>query len=106
MKEHETLITQLYTGLENLDSEMMLRCYHEEATFVDPVFELHSKKEIDGMWSMLCSVAGLKSLSLALILLKLMSQPVQPTLRQNTFFRPPAEKCITKSMHTSGFRMD
>lgn len=57
MNEHEKLITRLYTGLKNLDADMMLSCYHEEATFRDPVFELHSKKEINGMWTMLCSRA-------------------------------------------------
>lgn len=57
MHKHEKLITRLYTGLKNLDSEMMLSCYHEDATFRDPVFELRSKKQIDGMWTMLCNRA-------------------------------------------------
>lgn len=35
----------------------MIRCYHPEATFKDPVFELSSKKEIAGMWTMLCKRA-------------------------------------------------
>lgn len=57
MQKHIELINSLYTGLQNLDSEMMLSCYHENATFRDPVFELHSKREIHGMWTMLCSNA-------------------------------------------------
>jgi ketosteroid isomerase-like protein len=57
MKENKELINRLYMGLKNQDSEMMLSCYHEDATFRDPVFELHSKQEIDGMWTMLCKRA-------------------------------------------------
>ena len=57
MHNHEELIERLYTGLKNLDAKMMASCYHEEATFEDPVFTLHSKKEVEGMWTMLCSRA-------------------------------------------------
>lgn len=35
----------------------MISCYHPDATFKDPVFELSSKKEIAGMWTMLCKRA-------------------------------------------------
>lgn len=57
MEKHEELIRRLYTGLQKLDADEMAACYHEEATFQDPVFNLTSKKEIAGMWTMLCSRA-------------------------------------------------
>lgn len=57
MNPHKECIKKLYTALQNLDAETMLSCYHPEATFEDPVFQLSSKEEIDAMWGMLCSGA-------------------------------------------------
>lgn len=57
MNEHEALIHKLYMSLQQLDAKGMIGCYHEEATFRDPVFILKTKQEIEGMWTMLCSRA-------------------------------------------------
>lgn len=57
MHQNKKSIQKLYTGLQNLDAEMMLSCYHPEATFEDPIFKLDSKDEIAGMWGMLCNGA-------------------------------------------------
>lgn len=57
MNKNEEVIERLYTALQNLDYETMISCYHPEATFKDPVFELSSKNEIAGMWTMLCKRA-------------------------------------------------
>lgn len=57
MNQNKVCIQKLYTALQNLDAETMLDCYHPEATFKDPVFELSSKEEIGAMWGMLCSGA-------------------------------------------------
>lgn len=57
MHKHEALIHQLYMALQQLDAEGMMSCYHEEATFRDPVFILKSKEEIAAMWTLLCSRA-------------------------------------------------
>ncbi|MDR9418644.1 nuclear transport factor 2 family protein [Gracilimonas sp.] len=57
MKKHEEVIRKLYLGLQKLNAEKMAACYHEEATFRDPVFDLKSKREIAGMWAMLSSRA-------------------------------------------------
>lgn len=57
MNEHEALIHKLYMSLQQLDAEGMISCYHEEATFRDPVFILKNKQEIAAMWTMLCSRA-------------------------------------------------
>lgn len=57
MNKNEEIIHRLYTALQKLDHEGMIRCYHPNAIFNDPVFELKSKEEIAGMWTMLCSRA-------------------------------------------------
>lgn len=57
MDENEERIRQLYNALQRLDAQDMSACYHELATFRDPVFDLKSKREITGMWTMLCSRA-------------------------------------------------
>ncbi|MBO6585734.1 MAG: nuclear transport factor 2 family protein [Gracilimonas sp.] len=57
MHKNEKLITRFYSAFQDLDTESMMSCYHEEASFKDPVFDLGSKEEIDAMWSMLCSKA-------------------------------------------------
>lgn len=57
MDKNEKTIHKLYSSLQRLDHEGMIQCYHANATFKDPVFELNSKEEIAGMWTMLCKRA-------------------------------------------------
>jgi hypothetical protein len=57
MNKNEEIIHKLYSALQALDHKGMIQCYHPEATFKDPVFELNSKEEIAGMWTMLCKRA-------------------------------------------------
>ncbi|MGN8226255.1 nuclear transport factor 2 family protein [Gracilimonas sp. BCB1] len=57
MHKNQKLITRFYTAFQNRDAETMMKCYHEHASFKDPVFELESKEEIDAMWTMLCARA-------------------------------------------------
>lgn len=57
MIENEETIHKLYSALQTLNHKGMIQCYHPEATFRDPVFELNSKDEITGMWTMLCKSA-------------------------------------------------
>ncbi len=49
------LLKKFYTAFANLDAETMASCYHENAEFEDPAFSLRGKKEIAGMWAMLCT---------------------------------------------------
>ena len=49
------LLTKFYRAFANLDAETMASCYHENAEFEDPAFSLHGKKEVAGMWTMLCT---------------------------------------------------
>lgn len=57
MNEQEALIHRLYMSLQQLDAEGMISCYHEDATFRDPLFMLKTKRDIAAMWTMLCSSA-------------------------------------------------
>lgn len=54
MHPNEELIHRFYTAFAAGDAVAMTACYHPEATFTDPVFQLSGKKEISDMWSMLC----------------------------------------------------
>ena len=51
------LIRRLYVALDARDGEAMARCYHEHATFRDPVFTLQGER-IGGMWRMLTARAA------------------------------------------------
>jgi ketosteroid isomerase-like protein len=57
MHPHKQLIENFYTSFQKLDAEAMVRCYHADIRFSDPVFPALSKAEVGGMWRMLCSQA-------------------------------------------------
>jgi len=57
MHPHEQLIETFYTSFQKLDAEAMVRCYHPDIRFSDPVFPDLSKAEVGAMWKMLCSQA-------------------------------------------------
>jgi limonene-1,2-epoxide hydrolase len=67
MHPHEELIESFYTSFQRLDAEAMLRCYHPDIRFSDPVFPLLSKAEVSAMWKMLCSQAKNFDLTFAAI---------------------------------------
>jgi hypothetical protein len=54
-------IQRLYAAFERRDGEAMQALYAPQATFEDPVFELHGAREIGGMWRMLCRSAKKRS---------------------------------------------
>ena len=49
----EALITRLYTAFQNSDGEAMAACYHNDATFSDPVFPNLRGREVGDMWRFL-----------------------------------------------------
>jgi hypothetical protein len=57
MNNNEALLHRFYTAFQQLDAKTMMTCYHDEASFSDPVFELKTKQEISAMWTMLCDRA-------------------------------------------------
>ncbi|MGH8107282.1 MAG: nuclear transport factor 2 family protein [Arenimonas sp.] len=54
------LLKKFYSAFAVLDAETMASCYHEDAEFEDHVFSLRGKKEVVGMWTMLCTVVNEK----------------------------------------------
>jgi len=53
MHPHEELLHRFYQAFQRRDYASMATCYHPEATFEDPVFQLRGA-EIGAMWRMLC----------------------------------------------------
>lgn len=47
-------IEALYASFARLDGEAMQACYAEDARFDDEAFSLQGRREIGGMWRMLC----------------------------------------------------
>ncbi len=47
------VIERFYTAFQLGDYQTMQGCYHEEATFTDPVFVGLSSREVKAMWQML-----------------------------------------------------
>lgn len=57
MHPNEELIGNFYTSFQKLDAEAMIRCYHPDIRFSDPVFSNLSASEAGAMWRMFCSQA-------------------------------------------------
>lgn len=57
MHAHEQLIRTFYSAFQKGDFATMQQCYHDEATFSDPVFQNLSSKEVRAMWQMLISAS-------------------------------------------------
>lgn len=55
MHPNEQTISRLYTAFAALDADTMASCYAEDATFEDPGFSLKGRRDVGGMWQMLCA---------------------------------------------------
>ncbi len=55
MHPNEQTLIRFYTAFAALDADTMARCYADDATFDDPAFSLKGRREIGGMWQMLCA---------------------------------------------------
>lgn len=53
-------IETFYTAFARLDGAAMAACYAEDARFDDEAFSLAGRREIGGMWSMLCEAVKAK----------------------------------------------
>lgn len=53
-------IEKFYGAFARLDDATMGRCYAEDATFDDEAFSLRGRREVAGMWSMLCAATRAK----------------------------------------------
>jgi ketosteroid isomerase-like protein len=52
---NEATIERFYRAFRDLDADTMTACYAEDARFEDAVFQLQGRREIGGMWGMLCA---------------------------------------------------
>jgi len=60
MHPNQQTLQTFYTAFAHLDAETMGRCYAESARFEDEVFVLQGRREVAGMWRMLCMAAQAK----------------------------------------------
>ncbi|MEY4099234.1 MAG: hypothetical protein RL300_405 [Pseudomonadota bacterium] len=61
MNSNQQTLTRLYTAFATLDADTMASCYAEDAMFDDPAFSLKGRREISGMWHMLCAATLAKN---------------------------------------------
>jgi ketosteroid isomerase-like protein len=54
MHPNAILIQRFYEGFQQKNYRQMGECYHDSATFHDPVFDLKNGKEARAMWHYLC----------------------------------------------------
>jgi hypothetical protein len=54
MHPNQATIDELYSAFARLDAAAMERCYASDASFDDEAFSLRGRREIGGMWRMLC----------------------------------------------------
>lgn len=52
--DNRQTIDDFYGAFARLDPDGMARCYADDAAFDDEVFSLRGKREVMGMWRMLC----------------------------------------------------
>ena len=53
-------LQRFYEAFARLDGATMAACYAEDARFEDEAFKLNGRREIGGMWTMLCEVTKAK----------------------------------------------
>jgi ketosteroid isomerase-like protein len=58
MHSNGSLITTFYEAFDRCDGDAMAACYHDEATFTDPVFAGLDGQQAGDMWRMLTSQAS------------------------------------------------
>jgi SnoaL-like domain len=56
----QATIERFYAAFAQLDGETMQACYAEDATFDDEAFSLKGRREVGGMWRMLCEATKAK----------------------------------------------
>ena len=55
MHPNETTLNNFYRAFSQLDADGMAACYADCAQFDDEAFSLRGKREVTGMWRMLCA---------------------------------------------------
>ncbi|BEP57860.1 nuclear transport factor 2 family protein [Variovorax sp. V118] len=57
---HAPTIERFYSAFSQLDAATMAACYAPDAVFDDEAFSLRGRREIGGMWRMLCDATKAK----------------------------------------------
>jgi hypothetical protein len=57
---NEQTLTRFYSTFAALDADTMASCYAEDAIIDDPAFSLKGRREVGGMWHMLCDATKSK----------------------------------------------
>jgi ketosteroid isomerase-like protein len=60
MHPNQATVESFYTAFARLDADGMAHCYADDAVFDDEVFSLRGKREVAGMWRMLCDATAAK----------------------------------------------
>ncbi len=60
MHPNQQRIESFYSAFARLDPAAMAHCYADDAQFDDEVFSLRGKREVTGMWRMLCDATAAK----------------------------------------------
>jgi ketosteroid isomerase-like protein len=55
-RSNEHTIEAFYNAFARLEPDAMAECYSDDVAFDDEVFSLRGKREVMGMWRMLCAV--------------------------------------------------
>ena len=60
MHPNQQSIETFYTAFARLNADAMEACYAEDAQFDDEVFSLRGRRQVGGMWRMLCEATAAK----------------------------------------------
>jgi ketosteroid isomerase-like protein len=60
MNPNQRTLENFYAAFARLDPDGMAPCYADDALFDDEVFSLRGKREVMGMWRMLCAATRAK----------------------------------------------
>ena len=60
MQTNQQRIETFYSAFALLDAGTMAQCYADDASFDDEVFSLQGRREVAGMWRMLCQATRAK----------------------------------------------
>ena len=60
MHPNQQTIESFYSAFARLDADTMAQCYAQDAGFQDEVFTLQGRREVAGMWRMLCQATQAK----------------------------------------------
>ena len=60
MQDNRQTIERFYTAFARLDADTMAACYAHDASFDDEAFSLRGRRQVGGMWRMLCDATRAK----------------------------------------------